>query len=123
MALLAAGLALFCLDGIIVLLEGGFLASLPSRSLWQRLWVVLPGVALAVVVAALTIAAAGPVGIPLGVATGVLALEVWVGLSWYHAWVGGLWLGASRRVLDSNPELDTKLSESRVWRFFTKRWR
>jgi hypothetical protein len=113
-AIWVATLVLFALAATLGWLERGFLVSLPSRSLGQRLWVLLPGVLLAVLAFAVAVRQVGLLGIPLAVLSGILAFEVWGGLSWYHAWVGGFWMRTSRRTLESNPDFEASLTRSKV---------
>ena len=119
-AALVAAVPLLALAALVTWVECRYLLSLVSESPWYRLWVGLPGIGLAGFTFALTIAGAGAVGIPLAFAIGILAFEVWVGLCWYHSWVGRFSLRGARHILRSNPELKTGLKRSRLGRFLVR---
>ena len=108
------------LAAIAFWIEGTFLRSLTSRSLLFRLWVHVPAISLGVIALVLTISGAGVVGIPLALAVAALTAEVWIGLSWYHDWIGRRSLFRATRRLDANPELERALRRSKMATLFIR---
>jgi hypothetical protein len=117
---LIVGLALLLLSMVTIRIEWPFLASLPARSIWFRGWVILPSIGLAAFAFAVILAGAGLIGTLLALAVGIIAAEIWIGLSWYHDWVRNRSLRMARRSLSSQPNLKRRLQKSRLGRLLIR---